>query len=158
MNNNVNSSPCSNTMHARRNEEVRVVYQFVYNNNCRQQTDFFDLRCPWCSLDCGSLYPLLKHLKISHSRMTFTYVPLQQFVRIDVGINENYDTSYSGSPHDLISQPPGFAFSRNGPVRRTSVSNILVCRPKKTTPNLNEFLEVDENEFDIQRPYITGHS
>nr|CAD7424807.1 unnamed protein product [Timema monikensis] len=158
MNNNVNSSPCSNMMQVRRNEEVRVVYQFVYNNNCRQQTDFFDLRCPWCSLDCGALYPLLKHLKISHSRMTFTYVPLQQFVRIDVGINENYDTSYSGSPHDLISQPPGFAFSRNGPVRRTSVSNILVCRPKKTTPNLNEFLEVDENEFDIQRPYITGHS
>jgi hypothetical protein len=43
-------------------------------------------------------------------------------------------------------------------VRRTSVSNILVCRPKRPKPSLSEFLELDENEFDGQRPYITGHN
>ncbi|PSN48543.1 hypothetical protein C0J52_05918 [Blattella germanica] len=84
--------------------------------------------------------------------------PIPQGARIDVAINECYDGSYTGSPHDLISQPPGFAFSRNGPVRRTVVSNILVCRPKRPKPSLSEFLELDENEFDGQRPYITGHN
>ncbi|KAK7867008.1 hypothetical protein R5R35_006872 [Gryllus longicercus] len=138
---------------------LQIVYQFLYNNNSRQQTEACeDLTCPWCSLDCVSLYALLKHLKLCHSRFTFTYVPIPQGARIDVAINECYDGSYTGSPHDLISQPPGFAFSRNGPVRRTSVSNILVCRPKRPKPSLSEFLELDENEYDGQRPYITGHN
>ncbi|KAJ4427928.1 hypothetical protein ANN_23938, partial [Periplaneta americana] len=140
-------------------QRLQIVYQFLYNNNSRQQTEACeDLHCPWCSLDCVSLYALLKHLKLCHSRFTFTYVPIPQGARIDVAINECYDGSYTGSPHDLISQPPGFAFSRNGPVRRTSVSNILVCRPKRPKPSLSEFLELDENEFDGQRPYITGHN
>ena len=33
--------------------------------------------------------------------------------------------------HDMISQPPGFAFSRNGPVQRTTITNILVCKPPR---------------------------
>ena len=53
---------------------LRVFYQFIYNNNTRQQTeardDFF---CPWCSLDCVKLYNLLKHLKTCHSRFIFMY-------------------------------------------------------------------------------------
>ncbi|KAG8314562.1 Polycomb protein suz12 [Homalodisca vitripennis] len=138
---------------------LQIVYQFLYNNNSRQQTEACeDLHCPWCSLDCTTLYCLLKHLKLCHSRFTFTYVPIPGGARIDVAINEYYDGSYSGSPQDLISQPPGMAFSRNGPVRRTSVSNILVCYPKRPQPSLSEFLELDENEFDGQRPYITGHN
>lgn len=53
----------------------QIVYQFLYNNNSRQQTEACeDLHCPWCSLDCGRLYSLLKHLKLCHSRFTFTYV------------------------------------------------------------------------------------
>ena len=68
------------------------------------------------------------------------------------------DRSYTGPPQDLVMQPPGMAFSRNGPVRRTVVSNILVCHPKRPRPSLSEFLELDENEFDGQRPYITGHN
>ncbi|XP_066603808.1 polycomb protein suz12-B [Prorops nasuta] len=137
----------------------QIVYQFLYNNNSRQQTEACeDLHCPWCSLDCGKLYSLLKHLKLCHSRFTFTYVPISQGARIDVAINECYDGSYSGSPHELISQPSGVAFSRTGPTRRTSVTNILVCRPKRTKPSLSEFLELDENEFENQRPYITGHN
>ncbi|XP_034951843.1 polycomb protein suz12-B isoform X2 [Chelonus insularis] len=137
----------------------QIVYQFLYNNNSRQQTEACeDLHCPWCSLDCGKLYSLLKHLKLCHSRFTFTYVPIPQGARIDVAINECYDGSYAGSPHELISQPSGVAFSRTGPTRRTSVTNILVCRPKRPKPSLSEFLDFDENEFETQRPYITGHN
>ncbi|XP_043465594.1 polycomb protein suz12-B [Leptopilina heterotoma] len=141
------------------NISLQIVYQFLYNNNSRQQTEACeDLHCPWCSLDCGKLYSLLKHLKLCHSRFTFTYVPIPQGARIDVAINECYDGSYAGSPHELISQPSGVAFSRTGPTRRTSVTNILVCRPKRTKPSLSEFLELDENEFESQRSYITGHN
>ncbi|XP_024884255.1 polycomb protein suz12-B isoform X2 [Temnothorax curvispinosus] len=119
------------------NGTQQIVYQFLYNNNSRQQTEACeDLHCPWCSLDCGKLYSLLKHLKLCHSRFTFTYVPIPQGARIDVAINECYD----------------------GPTRRTSVTNIVVCRPKRTKPSLSEFLELDENEFESQRPYITGHN
>ena len=53
----------------------RIVYQFLYNNNSRQQTDARnDLHCPWCALSCMELYALLKHLKLSHPRFLFTYV------------------------------------------------------------------------------------
>lgn len=55
-------------------KKQRVFYQFIYNNNTRQQTeardDFF---CPWCSIDCRGLYSLLKHLKLCHRRFIFTY-------------------------------------------------------------------------------------
>lgn len=55
--------------------KLKIVYQFLYNNNSRQQTEACeDLHCPWCSLDCSTLYALLKHLKLCHSRFTFTYV------------------------------------------------------------------------------------
>lgn len=139
-------------------EKLQIVYQFVYNNNSRQQTEACeDLHCPWCSLNCNQLYILLKHLKLCHSRFTFTYVPISVGARIDVAINEMYDGSYTGSPHDLISQPSVCAFSRNGPVRRATVTHILVCRPKRVKPSLSEFLEHD-CEFDGQRPFITGHN
>lgn len=140
-------------------EKLQIVYQFVYNNNSRQQTEACeDLHCPWCSLNCHQLYVLLKHLKLCHSRFTFTYVPIAQGARVDVAINELYDGSYSGSPHDLISQPSVCAFSRNGPVRRAPVTHILVCRPKRQKPSLSEFLELDDCEYDGQRPFVTGHS
>ncbi|XP_060534798.1 polycomb protein SUZ12 [Cylas formicarius] len=140
-------------------EKLQIVYQFVYNNNSRQQTEACeDLHCPWCSLNCNELYTLLKHLKLCHSRFTFTYVPISVGARIDVAINEMYDGSYTGSPHDLITQPTVCAFSRNGPVRRASVTHILVCHPKRPKPSLSEFLELDDCEYDGQRPFITGHN
>ena len=44
----------------------RIVYQFLYNNNTRQQTEAReDLHCPWCTLNCMELCALLKHLKLS---------------------------------------------------------------------------------------------
>ncbi|KAF5303374.1 hypothetical protein FQR65_LT08287 [Abscondita terminalis] len=124
-------------------EKLQIVYQFVYNNNSRQQTEACeDLHCPWCSLNCNTLYTLLKHLKLCHSRFTFTYVPISFGARIDVAINELYDGSYTGSPHDLISQPSMCAFSRNGPAEAES----------------SEFLELDDCDYDGQRPFITGHN
>ena len=46
-----------------------IFVQFLFNNNTRQQTEAReDLRCPWCTLNCMELYPLLKHLKLSHPR------------------------------------------------------------------------------------------
>ena len=106
---------------------TRIVYQFLYNNNSRQQTEAReDLHCPWCcisiiifsssssssfapgwssliiiiiistiniifiititviiiitrcSLNCLQLLALLKHLKLSHPRFLFTYVPIPE--------------------------------------------------------------------------------
>ncbi|XP_012681390.2 polycomb protein suz12-A-like [Clupea harengus] len=140
-------------------QKPRVIYQFLYNNNTRQQTEARDdLHCPWCTLNCCKLYSLLKHLKLSHSRFVFNYVPHPKGARIDVSINECYDGSYVGNPQDIHSQP-GFAFSRNGPVKRTAVTHILVCRPRRVKPSLSEFLEPEEGA-DVeqqQRTYTSGH-
>ena len=89
--------------------------------------------------------------------------PIEEGTRIDVSVSEWYDSTYVGNPHDLISQPPGFAFSRHGPVQRTSITNILVCKPKRTTTSLSEFLEIEgDNDlngpYDGQRPFVTGHN
>ncbi|KAG9343884.1 hypothetical protein JZ751_013271 [Albula glossodonta] len=133
-------------------------HSFLYNNNTRQQTEARDdLHCPWCTLNCRKLYSLLKHLKLSHSRFIFNYVPHPKGARIDVSINECYDGSYVGNPQDIHSQP-GFAFSRNGPVKRTPVTHILVCRPKRMKPSLSEFLESEDGELEQQRTYISGHN
>ncbi|XP_047485478.1 polycomb protein suz12-A-like isoform X2 [Penaeus chinensis] len=136
-----------------------VLYQFVYNNNSRQQTEARrDFHCPWCSLNCMALYSLLKHLKLCHARFTFTYVPHPKGARIDVALNECYDGSYAGNPQDLVTMPAGFAFSRSGPTRRTPNTTVLVCRPKRPKPSLSEFLEQDDNDFDLPRSYILGHN
>ncbi|KAJ1529653.1 hypothetical protein ONE63_006416 [Megalurothrips usitatus] len=140
-------------------EKPTIVYQLHYNNNSRQQTaPCFDLCCPWCRLDCGNLFSLLKHLKLCHARFTFTYTPIDNVAQIDVAINESYDGSYTGSPHDIIAQPGGSAFSRNGPQIRTCVSNILVCHPKRQNASLAEFMELEDESGDLQRSFITGHN
>uniref|UniRef100_A0A3Q0SMJ7 SUZ12 polycomb repressive complex 2 subunit a n=1 Tax=Amphilophus citrinellus TaxID=61819 RepID=A0A3Q0SMJ7_AMPCI len=131
---------------------------FQYNNNTRQQTEARDdLHCPWCTLNCRKLYSLLKHLKLSHSRFIFNYVPHPKGAKIEVSINECYDGSYAGNPQDIHNQP-GFAFSRNGPVKRTAVTHVLVCRPKRTKPSLSEFLESEDGDREAQRTYISGHN
>ncbi|KFB50088.1 hypothetical protein ZHAS_00018140 [Anopheles sinensis] len=137
-------------------EVKRVIYQLIHNNYTRQQTETTKFTCPWCSLNCCILYSLLKHLKLCHARFVFNFVPIANGARIDVSINELYDGSYNGSPHDLLG--PTIGYTRRGPVRRTVVTNLLVCRPRRQKPSLSEFIDTDENEFDSQRPYITGHS
>ena len=38
-----------------------VCYQFIYNNESQQQTEArHDLHCPWCNLNCATLYGLIK--------------------------------------------------------------------------------------------------
>ncbi|KAG8456749.1 hypothetical protein GDO86_002508, partial [Hymenochirus boettgeri] len=131
---------------------------FLYNNNTRQQTEARDdLHCPWCTLNCRKLYSLLKHLKLCHSRFIFNYVYHPKGARIDVSINECYDGSYAGNPQDIHRQP-GFAFSRNGPVKRTPITHILVCRPKRTKASMSEFLESEDGEVEQQRTYSSGHN
>ncbi|XP_045450917.1 polycomb protein suz12-B [Melitaea cinxia] len=137
----------------------QIIYQFLYNNNSRQQTEACDdLHCPWCSLDCGTLYSLLKHLKLCHSRFNFTYFPMAGGARVDVSINELYDGSYTGSPHDLCRAAP-----RAGPARRAALTRLLLWRPRarRRAPaaSLAEFLELDDADAgDAQRPYLSGHN
>ncbi|XP_055008769.1 polycomb protein suz12-like isoform X2 [Boleophthalmus pectinirostris] len=139
-------------------QKLRIFYQFQYNHNTRQQTEARDdLHCPWCTINCRKLYSLLKHLKLSHSRFIFNYVPHPKGARIEVSINDCYDGSYAGNPQDVHSQP-GFAFSRNGPVKRTAVTHLLVCRPRRLKPSLSEFLESEDGERDQTRTYISGHN
>lgn len=156
----------STDLHNRKEKEVsleprqkmRIFYQFLYNNNTRQQTEARDdLHCPWCTLNCRQLYSLLKHLKLCHSRFIFNYVHHPKGARIDVSINECYDGSYAGNPQDIHRQP-GFAFSRNGPVKRTPITHILVCRPKRTKPCMTEFQESEDGEVEQQRTYSSGHN
>lgn len=69
---------------------LRVFYQFIYNNNTRQQTEARDdYFCPWCSLDCIKLYSLLKHLKTCHSRFIFLYT-----VRMIIFLPNHSSTAY----------------------------------------------------------------
>ena len=88
--------------------------------------------------------------------------PIQEGARIDVSVSELFDSTYVGNPNDMISQPPGYAFSRHGPVQRTPITNIIVCKPKRQIPSLSEFLEIEENDincpYDGQRPFVTGHN
>lgn len=144
---------------AGKDEKIQIVYNFLYSNNTRQQTEYTqEVVCPWCTLDCLRLYALLKHLKLCHARFNFTYQPAGNGARIDVTINDSYDGSYAGSPYDLAG-PSGCSFARTcGPVRRTSVTNLLVCRPRRQKTCLDEFLVLDEDDLSNQRPYITGHN
>lgn len=79
------------------------VFQFVVSKSLKQRTqERNDFICPWCSLDCLQLYSLLKHLKLSHARCLYQYTEENQKGHIDIFINEMYDGSYSGAPHDVL--------------------------------------------------------
>lgn len=157
-NNTINNSSSQKKDLAKHNlekigEKLPIAYQFMLNN-AKQSTQFTDdIVCPWCTLNCEELYILLKHLKLCHSRFSFTYVPSSNVHRIDVSINEHFDGSYVGSPHDLLVYA-----QRKGPLRRTSVTRLLVCRPRRPKPSLTEFVEVEDNEMVHQGPLKTGHN
>ena len=74
------------------------------------------------------MYKLFRHLE---TKCIFVVCDLLQphpkGAKIEVSINDGYDGSYAGNPQDIHNQP-GFAFSRNGPVKRTVVTNVVVCR------------------------------
>ena len=154
---------------SQKSSNVRIFYRFFYNNNSRLQTEArFDLNCPWCALNCMKLYSLLKHLTLSHPRFLFSYQPLQDGAKIDVSINELFDTSYEGNPYDLVSQPTINSFSSEAPpAQRNSITTILVWKPKRHVQNLNEFVETNENDLSCgpyfekigsQKPLVSGHN
>ena len=64
--------------------------------------------CPWCEVDCMSLYSLLKHLRLCHPRFTFFYVPQAKSARIDVSINASYDGSFEGNSQVSNGNRPPF--------------------------------------------------
>jgi len=132
---------------------LRVFYQFIYNNNTRQQTeardDFF---CPWCSLDCVKLYNLLKHLKTCHSRFIFMYTSLSKGARIDVCINDNYGYSFGGK--NRVSPTGG----GNGfPTKKQPVTEEIIWRPHKDPEDLQEFTEPDCTDMEGIKPFFEGH-
>ena len=97
--------------------------------------------------------------------MSLFFQPIQDGARIDVSVSELYDSTYVGNPQDMISQPPGYAFSRGGPVQRNSITHVLVCKPKRPVQSLTEFLEIEENDLNgpyddngSQRPFVSGHN
>lgn len=127
-------------------------YQFVMPNSKQRFKERTDFICPWCSLNCIRMYSLMKHLKLCHSRFLFQLVNEVPIQRIDVYVNELYDGSYSGAPHDVL------LGSQRGPTRRTVVTSIMVFHPRRPTYNLSEFQEADDGELDQQRQYISGHN
>lgn len=150
--------------------DLQIAFHFVHNNVSHQTTqNTSSMDCPWCNLNCLSLYSLLKHLKLCHARFAFNFVQSGTAARIEVSINELFDGSYAGPPHNLLTSPAaGYAFSRSGPVRRTSVTHVLVCRPRRPKPSLAEFVETDEalemsgaaggGPGHHDRPFLTGHN
>lgn len=79
------------------------VFQFVVSKSLKQRTqERNDFICPWCSLDCLQLYSLLKHLKLSHARCLYQYKEENQTGQINIFINDMYDGSYCGAPHDVL--------------------------------------------------------
>lgn len=148
-----------------------VRYQFLYHSSRRQQTEARnDMHCPWCSLSCLQLSSLLKHLRLCHPRFIFSHVVMDSgHARIDVSVNESYDGSYSGNPHDLTAQPLGLAgssggsaFGRQGPTRRSAITAMIVWRPHRLRAAGHDplNLEVDDTMevCETQRPFITGHN
>ena len=84
------------------------------------------------------MYVLMKHLKLCHPRFCFTYVPDIDHPRVDVTLNDQYDASYSGSPHDLLK-----TIKDKRPERKTVSTYILVFKPKRDlSMNMNDFVEV----------------
>lgn len=70
----------------------------------------------------------MKHLKLCHARLLFQFVEDGNKARIDVYLNELYDGSYSGAPHDILL---GTQRRQTGPTRRNVMTNIMVFRPRR---------------------------
>ncbi|CAO1436846.1 unnamed protein product [Diamesa tonsa] len=151
---NGNNTEANNELDELNQSKKSFMFQFIFNNSTKQQTEErSDYICPWCSINCIRIYSLMKHLRLCHARLLFSYVEDGDIRRIDVSINDMYDGSYSGAPHDVL-----FGLSRYGPTRRSVVTNIMVFRPRRPTFKMAEFNEIDDSDMDQQRQYISGHN
>lgn len=113
-----------------------VWYHFIYDNNTRlQKQECNSFTCPWCKLNCSFLRPLVMHLILCHGRFSFTYVPSSEtMLQIEVRINEAYDGSYTGSPHDSKILEYSNILNREKTI-------IIVSRHKK--PSLSDFNRIE---------------
>lgn len=147
--------------HNHQSEEVKsiepaaksFIFHFIANSSVKQRNEErVDFICPFCSLNCLRIYSLMKHLKLSHARFLYQYSEENGKGRIDVYINDSYDGSYCGAPHDVL------LGSQRGPTRRNVVTYIMVFRPRRPTFSMTEFQELDDGELDQQRTYMSGHN
>lgn len=137
---------------------VKILYRFMHKNETQWTTSYENCNCPWCYLKCLEPRPLCNHLRYCHSRFNFTFNKETKNsrveMRIDVSVNENYDGSYSGNPFDLSYSTTGYAFSRNGPVRRAPVTMIIVGGKRAKR---GEGIDPDDEDMDFIHPVIMGH-
>lgn len=131
----------------------RYIFQFIVNQSIKQRMEErSDFVCPWCSVNCIRMYSLMKHLKLCHARFVFQYIEESPVRRIDVYVNELYDGSYSGAPHDVI-----LGGSKGNPTRRNVATSNMVFKPRKPTFKMSEFAENDDNDLET-RQYFIGHN
>lgn len=98
----------------------RITYSFKYNKNTSQQTEASnDFVCPWCSLNCVRLHPMLMHFRLCHDRFKFDYEFKADGTFIDVSINGQYNCSLA-----TLKQTRLAAIKR--PQRRTPYTKVLV--------------------------------
>ncbi|XP_019853749.1 PREDICTED: polycomb protein suz12-B-like isoform X3 [Amphimedon queenslandica] len=118
-----------------------TAFNFLYNKNTLQQTELkTDCVCPWCSLNCGELYSLLKHMSLCHPRFLFTYTPIEGGASIDVRINKMYDSPDS---LDLSEKDDSILTRKKRPTKCEPFTRLLVkSRGSKgrATHDLKEFM------------------
>ena len=131
----------------------KVFYQFIYNSSTRQQTEAREgFSCAWCGLNCVQLYGLLRHLKCCHNRFSFMYTALKKGHRIDVCINDNFDSSLKhGNNKDI-----GFISLDGKPMKRKTSTEVIVGMHHKVSEDLAQFTEPD-NEDEEGAKAIKGH-
>lgn len=136
----------------------KITYRFLHGEVILQQTkSTHDLKCPWCSLKCKVVMSLMHHLKNCHMRFNFSLIPDPKGYKINVTVNDTYDGSYDGNPYDLSHVTTGHAFSKKGPVRRSSVTQLIYLKPKKLPPP--QFIQTDDPDGIVSiRPFVRGHN
>lgn len=148
---------------------VKIIYRFFVNQTNFQGTESYtNLSCPWCHISCCKLKQLAAHLKNCHERFNFRVRseskshPKMLEAIVDVVPNDSYDGSYSGNPYELsFSSTVGFAFARNGPLRRNPTTTLLVNKRGKcdfNDPNKRDSYEdLYDADIDTCRPTVFGH-
>ena len=69
-----NTTTTNKTTKPKESSLPKVYYQFLYCHSTRQQTEAREgTSCPWCDLQCWTIYGLLRHLKSFHNRFSFVY-------------------------------------------------------------------------------------
>lgn len=112
-----------------------LIYQFVDKNNKKFTTRSDSLYCLFCYLDSFMDYSsLVNHITNCHFRLYVKKNILPNGVnalKLQLGLEDNFDGSYSGSLHDLIKNSHlGYTRSRVQPTRQLSIDSteILVNR------------------------------